>query len=154
MLRALAPLLFLVVALVLNVRIYGDRSLEGSNQLILLAAAGVAALLAPKSRRTALWQGIQGTISDSTKAILILLMVGALAGTWMASGIIPTLIVYGLKLLTPKTFLLAAAVLCAAVSLATGSSWSTSATVGIALMGIGQSLGLAPGWIAGGPASR
>ncbi|MFN5086764.1 MAG: Na+/H+ antiporter NhaC family protein [Bacteroidota bacterium] len=149
MLRALAPLLFLVVALVLNVRIYGDRSLEGSNQLILLAAAGVAALLAPKSRRTALWQGIQGTISDSTKAILILLMVGALAGTWMASGIIPTLIVYGLKLLTPKTFLLAAAVLCAAVSLATGSSWSTSATVGIALMGIGQSLGLAPGWIAG-----
>jgi NhaC family Na+:H+ antiporter len=125
MLRALAPLLFLVVALVLNVQIYGDRSLEGSNQLILLAAAGVAAMLAPKSRRTALWQGIQGTISDSTKAILILLMVGALAGTWMASGIIPTLIVYGLKLLTPKTFLLAAQPPWASRSWASAKAWAS-----------------------------
>ncbi|MBM3434114.1 MAG: sodium:proton antiporter [Bacteroidetes bacterium] len=149
MLRAFTPLLFLVAALVVNVHVYGDRSLEGSNQLILLASAGIAALLAPKDRKTQLWHGIQGTISDSTKAILILLMVGALAGTWMVSGIIPTLIVYGLKLFTPGSFLLAAAVLSAAVSLATGSSWSTSATVGIALMGIGQSLGLSPGWIAG-----
>ncbi|MEY4969324.1 MAG: Na+/H+ antiporter NhaC [Bacteroidota bacterium] len=149
MLRALTPLLFLVAALVVNVQVYGDRSLEGSNQLILLASAGIAAMLTPKDRKSLVWHGVQGTISDSTKAILILLMVGALAGTWMVSGIIPTLIVYGLKLLTPKTFLLAAAVLSALVSLATGSSWSTSATVGIALMGIGQSLGLAPGWIAG-----
>ena len=125
MLRALTPLLFLVAALVVNVQVYGDRSLEGSNQLILLASAGIAALLAPKERKNQLWEGIQGTISDSTKAILILLMVGALAGTWMVSGIIPTLIVYGLKLFTPSTFLLAAAVLSAAVSLATGSSWST-----------------------------
>lgn len=149
MLRALTPLLVLIVALVFNVQVYGDRSLEGSNQLILLASAGVAALLAPKDRRSLIWHGIQGTVSDSAKALLILLMVGALAGTWMASGIIPTLIVYGLKLLTPKTFLVAAALLSAAVSLATGSSWSTAATVGIALMGIGQSLGLPAGWIAG-----
>ncbi|MEY4172112.1 MAG: Na+/H+ antiporter NhaC, partial [Bacteroidota bacterium] len=111
MLRALTPLLFLVAALVVNVQVYGDRSLEGSNQLILLASAGIAAMLAPKDRKSLIWHGVQGTISDSTKAILILLMVGALAGTWMVSGIIPTLIVYGLKLLTPKTFLLAAAVL-------------------------------------------
>ena len=140
MLRALTPLLVLIVALVFNVQVYGDRSLEGSNQLILLAAAGVAALLAPKDRKSLIWHGIQGTISDSAKALLILLMVGALAGTWMASGIIPTLIVYGLKMLTPQTFLVAATVLSAAVSLATGSSGSTAATVGIALMGIGQSL--------------
>ncbi|MFY9518180.1 MAG: sodium:proton antiporter, partial [Schleiferiaceae bacterium] len=105
MLRALTPLLVLIVALVFNVQVYGDRSLEGSNQLILLAAAGVAALLAPKDRKSLIWHGIQGTISDSAKALLILLMVGALAGTWMASGIIPTLIVYGLKMLTPQTFL-------------------------------------------------
>lgn len=149
MLRALTPLLVLIVALVVNVQVYGDRSLEGSNQLILLAAAGVAALLAPKDRKSLIWHGIQGTVSDSAKALLILLMVGALAGTWMASGIIPTLIVYGLKMLTPQTFLVAATVLSALVSLATGSSWSTAATVGIALMGIGQSLGLPAGWIAG-----
>ncbi len=149
MIRALSPLIFLVVALVFNVQLYGDRSLEGSNQLILLAAAGFAALLTPKSRKNLLWNGIQTTISDSSKAILILLMVGALAGAWMVSGIIPTLIVFGLKILSPKTFLVAAALLSALVSLATGSSWSTSATIGIALMGIGQSLGLPAGWIAG-----
>jgi NhaC family Na+:H+ antiporter len=139
----------LIVALVFNVQLYGDRSLEGSNQLILLASAGIAALLAPKNRKNLIWQGIQTTISDSTKAILILLMVGALAGAWMVSGIIPTLIVFGLKILSPKTFLVAAAVLSALVSLATGSSWSTAATIGIALMGIGQSLGIPAGWIAG-----
>ncbi len=149
MIRALSPLIFLVVALVFNVQLYGDRSLEGSNQLILLASAGFAALLTPKSRKNLLWKGIQTTISDSSKAILILLMVGALAGAWMVSGIIPTLIVFGLKILGPKTFLVAAALLSALVSLATGSSWSTSATIGIALMGIGQSLGLPTGWIAG-----
>lgn len=149
MIRALSPLVFLIVALVFNVQLYGDRSLEGSNQLILLASAGIAALLAPKNRKNLIWQGIQTTISDSTKAILILLMVGALAGAWMVSGIIPTLIVFGLKILSPKTFLVAAAVLSALVSLATGSSWSTAATIGIALMGIGQSLGIPAGWIAG-----
>ena len=149
MIRALSPLIFLIAALVYNVLLYGDRSLEGSNQLILLASAGIAALLTPKNRKKLLWQGIQTTISDSSKAILILLMVGALAGAWMVSGIIPTLIVYGLKILTPKTFLLAATVLCCLVSLATGSSWSTSATIGIAFMGIGKSLGLPAGWIAG-----
>ncbi len=149
MIRALSPLIFLVVALVFNVQLYGDRSLEGSNQLILLASAGIAALLTPKSRKNLLWKGIETTISDSSKAILILLMVGALAGAWMVSGIIPTLIVFGLKILSPKTFLVAAALLSALVSLATGSSWSTSATIGIALMGIGQSLGLPAGWIAG-----
>jgi NhaC family Na+:H+ antiporter len=147
--RALSPLIFLIVALVFNVQLYGDRSLEGSNQLILLASAGIAALLAPKNRKKLLWKGIETTISDSTKAILILLMVGALAGAWMVSGIIPTLIVFGLKILSPKTFLVSAAVLCCLVSLATGSSWSTSATIGIALMGIGQSLGIPAGWIAG-----
>jgi len=147
--RALSPLIFLIVALVVNVQLYGDRSLEGSNQLILLASAGIAALLTPKNRKKLLWKGIETTISDSTKAILILLMVGALAGAWMVSGIIPTLIVYGLKILSPKTFLVSAAVLCCLVSLATGSSWSTSATIGIALMGIGQSLGIPAGWIAG-----
>ena len=79
MIRALSPLIFLIAALVYNVLLYGDRSLEGSNQLILLASAGIAAILTPKNRKKLLWQGIQTTIYDSSKAILILLMVGALA---------------------------------------------------------------------------
>jgi NhaC family Na+:H+ antiporter len=96
-----------------------------------------------------IWQGIQENIQDSSKAILILLMVGALAGSWLISGIIPTLIVYGLDLLSPSVFLPASIVVCAIVSLATGSSWATTATVGIALMGVGQSMGFNPAMVAG-----
>jgi NhaC family Na+:H+ antiporter len=151
LLLALLPVLFLIVALVINVRIFGDSSLDGSNQLILLAAAGVTAGLAALigvSSHT-IWQGIQENIQDSSKAILILLMVGALAGSWLISGIIPTLIVYGLDLLSPSVFLPASIVVCAIVSLATGSSWATTATVGIALMGVGQSMGFNPAMVAG-----
>ncbi len=151
LLLSLLPVLFLITALAINVQIFGDSSLDGSNQLILLAAAGVttglAALMGVSA--TAIWDGIQHTIQDSTKAILILLMVGALAGSWLVSGIIPTLIVYGLDLLSPSVFLPATVVVCAIVSLATGSSWATSATVGIALMGVGQSMGFGAPIVAG-----
>ena len=148
---ALLPVFFLIIALFVNVRMFGDSSLDGSNQLILLAAAGVTAGLAALKgvKSDTLWEGIQSNIQDSSKAILILLMVGALAGSWLVSGIIPTLIVYGLDVLSPSIFLPATVVVCAIVSLATGSSWSTTATVGIALMGVGQSMGFDPAIVAG-----
>jgi len=151
LLLALLPVLFLITALAVNVRIFGDSSLDGSNQLILLAAAGVTAGLAALTgvKAQTLWDGIQHNIQDSSKAILILLMVGALAGSWLISGIIPTLIVYGLDLLSPSIFLPATVVVCAIVSLATGSSWATTATVGIALMGVGQSMGFSSAMVAG-----
>ena len=151
LLLALLPVLFLIAALAVNVRIFGDSSLDGSNQLILLAAAGVTAGLAALTgvKAQTLWDGIQHNIQDSSKAILILLMVGALAGSWLISGIIPTLIVYGLDLLSPSIFLPATVVVCAIVSLATGSSWATTATVGIALMGVGQSMGFSSAMVAG-----
>ncbi|CAI8335524.1 MAG: Malate-2H(+)/Na(+)-lactate antiporter [Owenweeksia sp. TMED14] len=148
---SLLPIIFLVCALFINVRIFGDSSLDGSNQLILLSAAGFAAVLAKLQgiKTNDIWNGIQGTIKDSSKAILILLMVGALTGSWMISGIIPTLIVFGLEILSPSVFLPASVIVCSLVSLATGSSWGTTATIGIALMGVGQSLGFPPTWIAG-----
>ena len=148
---ALLPVFFLIIALFVNVRMFGDSSLDGSNQLILLAAAGVTAGLAALKgvKSDTLWEGIQSNIQDSSKAILILLMVGALAGSWLVSGIIPTLIVYGLDVLSPSIFLPATVVVCAIVSLATGSSWSTTATVGIALMGVGQSMGFDTAIVAG-----
>jgi NhaC family Na+:H+ antiporter len=147
---ALLPVAFLVTALAINVNLFGDSSLDGSNQLILLAAAGLTAGLAKlEGKSHKVWEGIQGTISDSSKAIFILLMVGALAGTWLVSGIIPTLIVYGLDFLSPSFFLPATVILCSIVSLATGSSWSTTATIGIALMGVGQGLGFSPSLVAG-----
>ncbi len=100
---SLLPIIFLVSALFVNVRIFGDSSLDGSNQLILLLSAGFAAVLAKFQgiKTDDIWNGIQGTLQDSTKAVLILLMVGALTGSWMISGIMPTLIVFGLKILSP-----------------------------------------------------
>ena len=148
---SILPIIFLVGALFINIQIFGDSSLDGSNQLILLFAAGFTAFLGRlKGVKTdKIWKGVQNTIKDSTKAIIILLMVGALTGSWMVSGIIPTLIVFGLKILSPSIFLPAAVIVCSVISLATGSSWGTTATIGVALMGVGQSLGFSPAWIAG-----
>jgi NhaC family Na+:H+ antiporter len=86
---------------------------------------------------------------SATPALIILLLIGAIAGTWMASGIIPSLIYYGLKILHPSIFLPASCIICAIISLLTGSSWTTIATIGVALMGIGRALGFDDGWIAG-----
>lgn len=92
---------------------------------------------------------VAGNVQSTTGAILILLMVGALAGTWMVSGIIPTMIYYGLQILNPTIFLAACVVICSVISIATGSSWTTSATVGIALIGIAEALGISVGMTAG-----
>ncbi|MEO1022335.1 MAG: Na+/H+ antiporter NhaC [Bacteroidota bacterium] len=149
--EALVPILFLVVALFINVRIFGDASLDGSNQIILILSAAVATLIA--FRLGYGWmeirRGITKTIASAIPSIIILLLIGSLAGTWLISGIVPAMIYYGLQILNPTIFLVAACIVCAIVSIATGSSWTTAATVGIALVGIGKALGLAEGMVAG-----
>lgn len=148
---ACLPLIFMVVMLSLNVFIFGDDAVAGSNQVILMASAAVASLLSVFFHTS--WQAIEEGISNSLKiaipAILILLMVGALSGAWLLSGVIPTMIFYGLQLLDASWFLASSVIISAIVALFTGSSWTTSATIGIALMGIGKVLGISPGLVAG-----
>lgn len=148
---AIIPILFLIVALSINVYIFGDAGLDGSSQTVLILASGVAALVASRLGFTwaELRAGAVNSISSAMPSILILLLIGSLAGTWLLSGIVPALIYYGLQILNPTIFLFAACIVCAIVSLATGSSWTTVATVGIALLGIGKALGLEEGVIAG-----
>lgn len=147
----LLPVVLLVALLALNVLVFGDDALSGANQLILMFAAAVAGAIAMLNGNT--WEelqtGIVRSISISTPALLILLMVGALSGTWLLSGVVPTMIYYGLFILSPSIFLVAACLISIIVSLSTGSSWTTSATVGIALMGIGITLEFNPAMVAG-----
>jgi NhaC family Na+:H+ antiporter len=149
--EALIPIVFLIILLSLNVTIFGDAALDGSNQVVLLlsgAVAGIVALRTGVSWRT-LEKGILRNINSAMSSILILLLIGALAGSWMISGVVPAMIYYGLELLNPTILLFAACIVCALVSLATGSSWTTIATVGLALIGIGKALGVGEGIIAG-----
>ena len=151
LLFALIPVVFLIIFLTANVLIFGDTTLEGSNQIILLLSAALTSLLAFRHRIR--WQEISDSIvksiSKAMPAILILLLIGSLAGTWLLSGVVPAMIYYGLKIIHPKVFLLTALVVSGLVSLATGSSWSTIATIGVALLGIGKALGFHEGLIAG-----
>lgn len=148
---AVLPITLLMALLCINVVCFGDATLEGPNQLALLGSAGLATLLARKVGYHAdtLWGGVRQAIGDTLEAIFILLLIGALAGTWMLSGVVPAMINYGLMIMSPAYFLFASCALCALVSLASGSSWSTIATVGVALLGIGQALGFSPGLSAG-----
>lgn len=147
---SILPIAVLVLLLVFNVRIFED-ALGGPNQLALLAASFVAAVIGIRYgfKWEAIQKGMVQSIKSALPAILILLLIGALAGSWLISGIVPTMIYYGLNLLNPTFFLVAACVVCAIVSLATGSSWSTIATVGVALLGIGTALGIGQGLVAG-----
>ncbi|MBK6264910.1 Na+/H+ antiporter NhaC [Marivirga sp. S37H4] len=151
LIEALIPIIFLIALLSLNVYFFGDATLDGSNQIALILAAGIAAIVALRVgyRWTHMLDGIVESISSAMSSILILLLIGALAGTWLLSGIVPAMIYYGLEILNPTIFLFAACVVSAIVSVATGSSWSTIATLGIALLGIGQTLGLGEGVVAG-----
>ena len=149
--RAFLPVIILVALLAFNVFVFGDDALGGSNQFILLIGAAVAAIVGFRNKvsTTRMIEAVGVNFKSTTGAILILLMVGALAGTWLLSGIIPAMIYYGLQILHPSIFLPACIVICAIISLATGSSWTTSATVGIALIGIGRALGIPVGMVAG-----
>ena len=149
-LLALSPILFLIVLLSFNVVMY-DNAIGGSNQLALLFSGALAAIIGIYygSSWKHIIEGISNSIKSIVPAIIMLLLIGSLAGTWLISGVIPTMIYYGLQILNPTIFLFATAIITAIVSLATGSSWSTIATVGIALLGIGTAIGLPVGLIGG-----
>lgn len=148
---ALVPVLVLIGLLSLNVYLYGEDSSYGPNQIALLMAAGAAAIVGRLYLNSfkEMLAGIERAIGSALVAMLILLLIGSLAGTWMMSGVVPAMIYYGLDVLNPQSFLVATAVVCAIVSVATGSSWSTVATVGIALLGIGMALGVSTPLTAG-----
>ena len=149
---ALLPVFALILMLFYNVFfVFGDDALSGSNQFILILGAAVAAIVGfiNKTSYQKMLEEVSENLKSTSGALLILLMVGALSGTWLVSGIIPTMIYYGLQLLNPTFFLVSSVLICAIISIATGSSWTTSATVGIALIGIGDTLGISLGMTAG-----
>ena len=151
-LLALVPLMILVVLLALDITIFGADSILGPSQVSLLVAAGLCVGLSIWRNKTP-WEefekAIGANMGDIAPSILILLLIGAISGTWMASGVVPAFIYYGIRIISPKVFLLTACVLCALVSVMTGSSWTTIATVGVALLGIGRAEGFSDAVIAG-----
>ena len=149
---AAIPLMVLVAVLALAIKSFGSGAVEGGSQVALLFASAVGAALAIGLYRCK-WQALEDAIVEnirtSASAIIILLLIGAISGTWMVSGVVPTFIYYGLQVIHPKVFLGVACIICAVVSLVTGSSWTTIATIGVALIGIGRAEGFSDGWIAG-----
>ncbi len=148
---SLTPIVILVLLLYINVNIYGDSSIDGSNQFILLIGAALAYLVGFKNNVSAemIFENVSKNIKSISSPIIILLLVGALSGTWLISGIIPSMIYYGFNIINASFFLPSCVIISAIVALATGSSWSTSATIGIALIGIGKALGFDIGIVAG-----
>ena len=146
------PFLVLIVLITCCVVVFGNATLDGASQVSLLAASAVSVLIGHFSKRLE-WEILEKEITDKiascTPAIIILLLIGAIGGTWMVSGIVPTMIYYGMQIIRPEVFLVSSSVLCALVSLMIGSSWTTVATIGVALMGIGKAHGFDDGWIAG-----
>jgi NhaC family Na+:H+ antiporter len=146
---ALAPVVALVLLLGTSVALFGDGSSGGPNQIALLLAAGVAQLIGRRLGWQALQEAMASGIGLAINACLILLMVGLLIGVWMLCGTAPSLIYFGLGMLEPHFFYPAACLICALVSLTIGSSWTTAGTVGLALVGIAQVMGLSPEVTAG-----
>jgi NhaC family Na+:H+ antiporter len=151
LIQAFIPIVFLILFLVLNVKYFGDNTLGGANQMALILASAIAGIISWQLGLS--WKTVRDSIVKSIgsamPSILILFLIGSLAGTWMISGVVPALVYYGLKILNPTIFLFASVVICSIVSLATGSSWSTVATIGIALLGIGTAMGINEGIVAG-----
>ena len=146
------PFLVLIILITCCVAVFGNATLDGASQVSLLIASAVSVLVGHFSKRLR-WEDLEREITDKvascTPAIIILLLIGAIGGTWMVSGIVPTMIYYGMQILRPEIFLVSSSLLCALVSLMIGSSWTTVATIGVALMGIGKAHGFDDGWIAG-----
>ena len=151
LIESMIPLLCLILLLSYNVFVFGESAMDGSNQFILLLGASVGIFIGIRSGISfkKMINYVSSNLKSITGAILILLLVGSLSGTWLISGIIPSMIYYGLQVLNPNVFLPSCLVICAVISLSTGSSWTTSATVGIALIGIGKALGIPSGMVAG-----
>ena len=149
---ALIPIVVLVSMLALVIKVFGTDAIEGGSQVSLLVASSVAALISIvvcRCKWSTLEKAITENIKTSASAIIILLLIGAVASTWMMSGVVPTLMYYGLQIIHPKVFLAVACLICAIVAVVTGSSWTTIATIGVALMGVGEAQGFSEGWIAG-----
>ncbi|TPH12854.1 Na+/H+ antiporter NhaC [Litorilituus lipolyticus] len=151
MLDASIPVISLIGLLALAVTFFGDNSSYGPNQIALLFSMGIAIVIGLKNGHQ--WHDMEKAIvkgiSLSLGAVLILFAVGSLIGTWLLSGTVPTMIYYGLKILNPSWFYAAACIMCGVVSMSIGSSWTTAATIGVALIGIAQGLGLDPAITAG-----
>lgn len=149
---SLIPFIVLIAVLTVVIRIFGADALDGGSQVSLLFATGVTVAISMIFYRVP-WKEFEEGITDNMKsvgtAVLILLLIGAVAGSWMVSGVVPTMIYYGMKVIFPSVFLFAACLICAVISIMTGSSWTTIATVGVALVGIGTAQGYDPGWTAG-----
>ena len=146
------PFLVLIILITCCVAVFGNATLDGASQVSLLVASAVSVLVGHFTKRlewSRLEQEITNKVASCTPAIIILLLIGAIGGTWMVSGIVPTMIYYGMQILRPEIFLVSSSLLCALVSLMIGSSWTTVATIGVALMGIGKAHGFDDGWIAG-----
>ena len=149
---SLLPIAILVGLLALTIYIFGSDALGGGSQVSLLIATGICVLIGMGILHkpwTDFEEAMVRNISGVGTAIIILLIIGALSGAWVVSGVVPTLIYYGIQVIHPDFFLLCTCIICAIVSVMTGSSWTTIATIGIALMGIGKAQGFSEGWIAG-----
>ena len=149
---SLIPFVFLSAILFVVIRIFGGNALDGASQVsLLLTTALVVAIsiLFYKISWEQLEEGILDNVRSVGSAILILFLIGAVAGSWMVSGIVPMMIYYGMNIITPKIFLFACCMICALISVMTGSSWTTIATIGVALIGIGTAQGYSAGWTAG-----
>ena len=151
-LLSLIPIIVLVALLSVTIRTFGSDALSGASQIILLTSTAVCSFISIVWSKIS-WKTIEAAIianiASIGPALIILLIIGALSGIWMISGVVPTLIYYGIKIIHPAFFLTSTCIICAIVSVMTGSSWTTIATIGIALLGIGQAQGFNDGWIAG-----
>lgn len=149
---SLIPFVVLICALFLVIKGFGTDALAGGSQVALMMSAGVVVAISMILYKTP-WRVFEESILDNIHAvgtsIIILLLIGSVSGSWMISGVVPTMIYYGMKVIFPEIFLFASSVICALISVMTGSSWTTIATVGVALVGIGTAQGYEPGWIAG-----
>lgn len=149
---SLMPIVMLVAMLTCTIRSFGSNALDGASQITLLAVSALCVLIGMGWLNVP-WasfeKAIVKNVSSVASALVILLLIGALGGAWMVSGVVPSLIYYGLHIIHPGVFLASSCLICALVSVMTGSSWTTIATIGIALMGIGRAQGFDDGWIAG-----
>lgn len=149
---SLIPIFALIILLIITIRIFGSDSLSGASQVCLLIATSICVLISMVGYKQG-WKNFEVAITNNiagiSTALVILLIIGALSGAWMISGVVPTLIYYGIEIIHPRFFLVSTCVICAIVSVMTGSSWTTIATIGIALLGIGKAQGFDEGWIAG-----
>ena len=149
---SLIPFIALIALISICVSVFGTDALDGATQVSLLIASAICVAVGYAMKRVE-WESLEQEMTDKIStcmpSIIILLLIGAIGGTWMLSGIVPTMIYYGVQVLRPEWFLVSSSLFCALVSLMVGSSWTTVATIGVALMGIGRAHGFEDGWVAG-----